>query len=112
MAKDKSMPQTKADEPSMLPLESGVDGSPSEPEKEASEAVLDVAPAPKTDAPLDELKPAEKSRQKPKASSNLFKIWAHGSLQHNGKTFAPGDLIELTDEEAAAIGPTVSIAED
>lgn len=67
----------------------------SELEPEPLPAVLEVIPT----------RSALRAGAQPKAT---YIVWSHGSLQRNGVAYGPGDSVELTAAEAAAIGPCVS----
>lgn len=47
-------------------------------------------------SPKPEPTPAEPAKA-------TYRVWAHGTLQRNGKVYQPGDMLPLLVDEAAAI---------
>jgi hypothetical protein len=39
----------------------------------------------------------------PAPTTRTYRVWAHGSFRRNGKRYAPGDTLELRDDDAAQI---------
>jgi len=59
-----------------------------------------VALAPEADPPPP-------TRAEVRAGRGLYKVWEHGKLKRNGKTYGPGDTLRLMPEEAQALGCVV-----
>lgn len=43
------------------------------------------------------------------SATSRYVVWPHGALQRNGVTHEPGSTLELTSEQAAAIGECVQL---
>ncbi len=74
---------------------------------EAKSALVDLAPAkaaaeaPKAAPAAPAPAPAPAAPAKP--TSATYKVWTHGTLQRNGKTYQPGDTLTLDPAEAEKI---------
>ncbi len=66
-------------------------------------ATDDGARSPTTNPPVLATPP---SPQEPPAPLRYL-VWSHGALQRNGVTHEPGSILELTPEQATAIGECV-----
>lgn len=76
--------------------------------QEAALVAAKPAPSPKTVEAPAENEPARAPVAPPPPAApapakQSFKVWAHGTLQRNGTTHKPGDVLSLTPEEAAKI---------
>ncbi len=68
-----------------------------------SEPAPPPAPIPVAIAPFVPPPPPDPN---PKAT---FRVWPHGTLQHNGKTYAPGDTIVMRVDDAAKVPCLVKV---
>lgn len=71
----------------------------------------------RTDLPVDQERPSESELTTPeeptkhrpdapaarRAGTKRYRIWPHGELHRNGKRHLPGELIELSDDEAKVL---------
>lgn len=53
---------------------------------------------------------AQPKRRGGHAGKAPYTVWEHGSLQCNGVLYAPGESVDLTADQAEAIGECVSLA--
>lgn len=76
----------------------------------------DVVPPTAPEEPASTRVDAEPPVQDPpvkvrKGSKASYVVWAHGSVNVDGKYYQPGDTVELTPIVAAGYGPALALAE-
>lgn len=71
----------------------------------ADKAAREAKPAPAAKLVASPAKPAPASAAAP--GKRRYRIWQQGTLERDGVTYRPGETIELSEEQAASIGPTV-----
>lgn len=55
---------------------------------------------------------AETSNKRDNVSSRRFRVWAHGALHHDGKTYAANTITAFTADERELLGLQAVLVED
>ena len=96
------LPQPESDEAFRKAREARVEAS--ERGLEAMNAALDRAAK-----NLEKLQPVAPPPAPPAHPKATYQVWPHGTLQHNGKTYAPGDTLVMFVAEAERVPCLVKV---
>lgn len=70
-------------------------------EERAPESVSEPAPQPAA-PPATAVSPVAPPAPEPPVKAT-YRVWPHGTLQHNGKTYAPGTVLVMRIDDASKI---------